>query len=869
MYDLLDKDIDIEEYLPVIKRSKLVSNYFYPNISKIQSGFNEKLNNEDLYKYYEMPFIVCLKDKSVFKDNYYEEKITEEQLNEIIDSIEIIPIKYKVLTGSLNKYLTSISAEIFNINFEVYDKYGKKYVANNNILICSLLRFKYSNIIRYLKQFDGLCNFIDIYNTLIINEYFGQFNNTSTIKNNLIIMINNMDESNYYINYNNCQICITSNFKFRNFNSRMSNKLLDDNIKEIFNNFDLPDNDNYSLYSLKKQDYIDPSISLKNNGYNIYKINNNILYEILSNEHYNNLFDKLDEKEKYYMLLNSMISKDLCHYVINNIYILKYINANMNKYAQIIRYTLGYAWITFYIEESIKKIYIKKLDRFIFNIDTASLLPWYPYSTLNLSICPYLPILVNNDIINANKNILGADQLIVYSEEYIEIFRYGITTKDTFINRFNKFVSGKHNMNLFENIDWSNIAISGSIMACCLPNFNTIMANHFTNNEIDFISFINEYYKEADIDVMCSINNIYDYIDKIHEIANIIKINIIKNYNLSENIHILNINSNKSVSIIINKDFIETNLVKELNINYSDIININDINIKKVIYNYYIKWFKENLEISLKDNYKKFIDSKYHEIYIPASINNINIILIDDNINNTKKTNIEEHNNDYEKEKYYEETIDRIFTKDNILFSVKTNYKFRISSVYLPHHIELFQVKNNEFFSTVARFYLPIVRSFYDGNNVFMTPSCISACMTLINIDYKYFAGSKDPIEIINKYRIRGFGTILNNTEINKLLKYSSLVPKWRKIYNLNIKSKSTVLKILGIFKLHKINNQTFNNLTYFNNHMLMNNDIYEIIKRKYNTKHNDLIYAFVCINEYGYIEPIKKWIIDASYDFL
>ena len=40
------------------------------------------------------------------------------------------------------------------------------------------------------------------------------------------------------------------------------------------------------------------------------------------------------------------------------------------------------------------------------------------------------------------------------------------------------------NVNLLENIDWSNIAISGSIMACCLPNFNTIMLNQYYNNHL-------------------------------------------------------------------------------------------------------------------------------------------------------------------------------------------------------------------------------------------------------------------------------------------------------------------------------------------------------------------------------------------------
>ena len=98
------------------------------------------------------------------------------------------------------------------------------------------------------------------------------------------------------------------------------------------------------------------------------------------------------------------------------------------------------------------------------------------------------------------------------------------------------------------------------------------------------------------------------------------------------------------------------------------------------------------------------------------------------------------------------------------------NVKFKIDSQYLPHSFEIFSIKYKSFFSTVSKFHLPIVRSYYNGNNVYLLPSCISACMTMMNIDYKYFAGSKDQIDIINKYRMRGFGTYLNAKEKMKLI---------------------------------------------------------------------------------------------------
>ena len=53
----------------------------------------------------------------------------------------------------------------------------------------------------------------------------------------------------------------------------------------------------------------------------------------------------------------------------------------------------------------------------------------------------------------------------------------------------------------------------------------------------------------------------------------------------------------------------------------------------------------------------------------------------------------------------------------------------------------------------------------------------------MINLDYKYFSGSKDPIDIINKYRMRGFGTLLNEKEKIKLIEYSKNVQQWADFY--------------------------------------------------------------------------------------
>ena len=76
-------------------------------------------------------------------------------------------------------------------------------------------------------------------------------------------------------------------------------------------------------------------------------------------------------------------------------------------------------------------------------------------------------------------------------------------------------MSGKNenNINILDGLDWSNIAMSGSIMACCLPNYNPLMNSYILDKDmnIDFAAFANEYYKDADIDIMCNISDIFKY----------------------------------------------------------------------------------------------------------------------------------------------------------------------------------------------------------------------------------------------------------------------------------------------------------------------------------------------------------------------
>ena len=897
----------------------MTNNIFCPNIENLNTRFNGEINTNILYKTFGNPFIVCIKDTSNFESYFYNKIISEHQMNELINSIVIIPITYKIINCSTLKYLSCVSSHIFN-SLDVFDKYGIKITSSSDVLLCSLLRFKHTNVIKYLKQFEGVSNFIDLYNALLMNEYLGQPNKTSTIRQNRIQMICNMSESNYYTIYNNCQLNITQKFKARRFNLALSQRLADQTVQTVLKHLSesKEDENNYLAFLFKKSNYLDASSAIINNGYKLYRITNNPLMEMLSNEHFNSLYDKLTYQEKYYLIMNGMISKDLCHLIINNKYILNEIlNVKdpkgytlMNKYGQLIRYLFGYAWLTMYMEESIKRGYVTNKDRFIFDIETASMLPYFPYSPKNLHICPYIPILVENNTICAEKNILGVEQYIFNSKdpEYIKNTRYGVCDKETFIKRFNMFVSGDDNNNIMKDINWNNLAVSGSIMACCLPNLNSLMCNFIKSKQnftVDFVSYVKQYYKESDIDVMCNLQNIYEFIDKIYEFSNKITQNIKDIKNIKSDVDICNIISNKTVAIMINKSFINNYICKETGLDFIKILS--DINapvIKSVVYNYYIKWHKEYLIKSAKENINNFINPKYHDIFIPVTMENINIVFVKSqkDINEEKNENkidenkidenkveqignikLEEEDKEFEQERKIsseneqEDNTKEYDVPNNIIFIPKINFKFRLSSPYLSHCFEFFQTKFPEFFSTVSRFHLPIVRSYYDGNNIYITPSCISACMTLLNFDYKYFAGSRDPIEIINKYRMRGFGTILNDHEIIRLIEYSDLIPKWKQAYDLNIKSNTSIVKILGHLN---INDHLFNTpqITefehlYHHDHVKLPDDLnslIDVIRKLYNTTDINGLFnmsKIMTINNFGYVEPVKKWLINAFFD--
>jgi hypothetical protein len=425
-----------------------------------------------------------------------------------------------------------------------------------------------------------------------------------------------------------------------------------------------------------------------------------------------------------------------------------------------------------------------------------------------------------------------------------------------------------------------------------------------------FVNYINEYYRDADIDMLCNLDG-SAFIDKVHYVANTIETNIKKFIETSkltgyDKDLLVTIKPVKSVAVIINVDFIKKYILAELEsqgMTYGEIVtNINNLKVKQAVYPLYLKYKNQkNLDFHSDPANK---DIWTNDIYAPefdiVSVEQLQIVFArtkkdkaDEAVQakNQIKSETEELDStddlvaDEDKEfeskpetKVEDEEIPSLISEANVLFIINENLKYKIASPLMPHSIEAFKIRFNDYFGTVGSFHLPIVRAYYNGSTVKMTPSCISACMTMINIDYKYFAGSKDPIEIINKYRCRGFGTILNDKEKVRFFEYNNLVEKWKNIYSIKLNDSLAIKKCLGfkspddsMFKYSvKVYGDTTNYIGITTDASISTDRVIENI---YGCKNNSIIIGISKdlkhINEYGYIEPLKHYLIDMTWNIV
>lgn len=901
--DLIDSDIESEpeenEYTNEEKKSIMIKNPFFSREKIIVDNFISKilnLNQKEIVSNFNSLYIICQKNNGVINDSFYDEEISIQDLENFVNNLTIMEGNFKMLYNPVHKSACVV------INSSYLSLFKSNIKFEESELVLPLINLSENNVRLYLKQFDGIFTIKDYITTKVVNQFYK--NTSSAITYFCANIINSMEESCYWSKRFNTKLNITNKFINRGFNLTLNQRVKDANLKSILQEVNnIPrEGDNYFGFLFKKKKYVDISSSINKNGYTLYRITDS--KENLSSNDVNFLLENCNNNfEIYKLLCNLLISKDYCHLILNDIdkliklnngdyYDKRYEKINIfKKYILAFKYAIGYSWLTFYTEESIKKSKITDEDRFVFSINTANKLYDFPLHYENIHHNPYLPILISRDIIDINNNCVGVD-----ATHRSRV--YGVVNFEEFKKNFNIFLCSAADVDLLKGLNWNNIGISGSVIPACITKFNPLEKQFLDNKD----RYFNEYYSNSDIDVMCNIQDPFKYIDKANDFFDTILQNFINitDSSLEKKISMKTV---KSVAIIVNETFIRKNIVKDgKQFTYDYIFtNLDDFEVKKKFYDFYINWkIKENEKYMESPEWK---NEKYISFFEIVPVEDIIIVFArtksdwnkywaDIKDKNNKSTCLEDDLQELEKEYFNttdvdSESLDDEIDDENILFKCHENLKFKISSKYLNHDFEFFKTKyEGSFFSTVSQFHLPCVRGFYNGNDVKLLPSCVSAAMTLINIDYKYFAGSKDPIEIINKYRMRGYTTLLNDSERIRLVSYSNKVEKWDKLYGgISKSNNNSINSIFGprpisysLFKPRSINSELYKerkpvdlNYRYFEvAEMPLESETYEIECENKEAKIKNmkmLMNDLTTIGSFGYVNPIKKWYFDAIYE--
>lgn len=871
------QETDLEGKAFILDENEIINPFF------IELGKRDldNIEQKDIYRLYKNVYIMCMRNDYVSTNDsltIFNKVLTNEQYNNIPKYFSLQKCSKNLLVNRLHYDNAKV------ISKEDLSIFSNLYQFENTEIIIPIYEMRENGVLLYNSLYDSQFKLNELEDVLVLLKYFSVNPNGIAMKN-LSNRIADMKESEFWKNPYNCNVNMTELFSQRTFqykeikndtiqNTVLSNNLLNSNdlVKNIINK--LSDSKNsYDLNNTnntRKDTFTDIAGALQNSVKRTYYATDPSQLEFDITK-INELFSQLSSEKELYDVFNALlVSKEYCHLVLNNKYVLDIMNPIINKYLPVYKYLFGYAWLSFYTEECIFKTRTKKDSRYVFDIETASKLPTFPFCVGDIHQNPYISVVVSENSLQTSQNSL--------SLHMIENFDgYGITNLNEFRKRFNIFSTGDADKNLLNGIDWSCFAVSGSIIPACLmkrsPLFNFVTHSAQTETE-KWLTYYNHYYSDSDIDLMCNKASVFEFMDKVKDIVACVKNNVKGN---------IMIQPIKNMAIVITGHYITERLdhIREYTgtqwTSEEIIKNLGSDLMKEYFYRIYcdskLESNRQNRKIHKSDT-----NPLYNEYYKLSSIDDMNISLVTYEIDQNHK-----HQMDSEYCYYINDikTEDKVESNKNFLvLKVSENIKFKIKGDGMLHSIEAFRVKNYDFFSVVSKFHLPCVRAYYTGDNVYCLPSCITALMTGINIDYKYFAGVRDPIDILKKYDRRGFGTLLNRNEKEHMLYYIGNVPQWNEIYKLPSNRKDGMNVLFGakeinhdiykplIFKGHSRDIYPVMNLNY----VKTLDDLTNYYKSKYNYDASNYAINMLklkVINKDGNVEPLKPWVSKAYYEML
>jgi hypothetical protein len=891
---------------------KCVTNPLFVNIN----GGNAKENMFDVYKFYDKVFIICMKRNfDVSKCTHiYDEIISNEEFKGICNNLVIIQAPTKILYNNMYKYIAK------TVTKNMLEKmFGDVFKFNEQEVIIPLIELTENTVNKIMTLTNGDYVISDLRDFISLVNYYNRLNK-KIVSEKLTNIIYNLRESKFWCDKRHCPLNINSGFTERQFPIRPDysvkvpylygiNKRRTEESNHIINEIETPHKDHYDFVDDCQDNKVDveaePIVKTINadkvNTYEFVEGNesSNVIVKVreqnapekkffqinhtyidvgtdlkklpyfantdmgllkIKMEEVNELFSGLTSVKEQYDLFNALITaKDYCHMVLNNKFILEKMQPHFKKFAPLYKYLFGYGWLCMYIEECIFKTKTTIKHRYVFDIDTASKLPIFPFSEKDIYQNPYLTCLINRNLSNPVNNMLGVSQ--------IQKHEYGICNFDTFKKRLNIFMTGKSDKDIFVGVDWSKFALSGSMIPACIQKNPPLLKLSDQSKSIDeqYVEYFNKFYGSSDIDIMYIGDN-NSFFKDIDAFIQTVK----RNSNFVETSK-MEIEPDKRLTISFTRKFFELREKDIIDTTKTDwtvddiISHIGSPEIKEYIYKFYVDHkYKMNIQVR-NDNKEK---SEFLTSFLRYSNqDDINIIFsntplfFDENQPPSASDYIYRYN-DLSNTK-----VDA--DKNEIVVKICDSVKFDITLSNLLRPMQLFKIKGTDFFTTVARFHFPCVRGFYNNNKVYLLPSCITANMTGINLGYKYLTGIRDPIELVNKYRMRGFGFILNENEKKYIIEYNKRVENEL----IKIKDDSEIETYFGARKLNdKIycgNDETLKDrvkdVQYMIDFKLDNK--FSTIGCYYNPRQLGLnMDAFVSINNEGDVEPYQDWIPKAYY---
>lgn len=821
-------------------------------------------------------YILCKKDSSTLDTNekinlfmrIYDEYISTDDFKSICRMITLVPTDVSILRNkSFKEYAFIVDKNILVTYFEnTCVNYDNDAIVVSMYDITSIQAMRYSRLYSLpdMSELEDIVNMIYVYNG----------NNIYNIYNQLFAQIYRFRDS-YWCERNNCNFSFDRLFCNRNIKLRSDNKTV--NVKNKIYIGDADDNNEINRFGEK----INISFVIRNIKPRTFFVDDDDINSNRGKRQIAYIFDTLpDEKLKYDLITNLLISKKYCHLVVSNKNILISARDMIRKYKPLFAYLFGYAFITLYIEECMIYTRTTENSRCVFNLDDVAHLPHFPFSAENIHHSPYVPIFVDKSKLQlANMASCGLCPFEDSKEQY-----YGTCNAEIATERMNGFITSKRNektktyVNIFDGLPKGKYSVSGSVMEYACQRGNPLIdynGNDTMSDEQKRENYYNHMYKDSDVDVICDAKTIVMFIDHVYVFID----NMCRQLDCKKDD--INIVPDKKVALIFTTylteclDNMNEETMNDYTHEYIELLFNNlcenkthniPVDISNYLYNIYSqKKIVDNERFNTSENnndltYQK-LSSKFKEL---TSIDNM--VIKKTNYNKTKIT----YTSIYENEipffiNDFRDADSKVPENENHMvmkFSESIRYKVKCPELKKP--IEIFRMNSTESYKNVVMFHLNCVRIYYRDGQIRLYTSAVGGKLANINYDIRYRATSRNFIDIIEKNIKRGYTTILNPVENKSFISCNMGNEKDNGRFKIDSKYSGIGPKKITdkVFRYDPNKpNEKKDNLNY----LTSVSDLKEVY-REYIDKLPFDILSYTAIGNNGSVTPVAKWVIDAVY---